>query len=109
MLLRGAGPALIAQNVTDVLTDPLLQIFHGSDVIAQNDNWQTPLEADTAYPAASGDDIAAAATATGAFAFASGSKDSAVLLTLAPGIYTAQVKGTSGETGAALIEIYEVP
>jgi uncharacterized delta-60 repeat protein len=109
VLLRGAGPALIAQNVTDVLTDPLLQIFHGSDVIAQNDNWQTPLEADTAYPAASGDDIAAAATATGAFAFASGSKDSAVLLTLAPGIYTAQVKGTSGETGAALIEIYEVP
>ena len=77
--------------------------------MAQNDNWETPVEVDSAYPAASGADIAAAATATGAFSFSSGSKDSAVILTLAPGSYTAQVKGADGGTGAALIEIYDVP
>jgi hypothetical protein len=30
-------------------------------------------------------------------------------VSLAPGAYTAQVSGASGDTGVALIEVYEVP
>jgi hypothetical protein len=37
------------------------------------------------------------------------SKDAALLLTLQPGIYTAQVSGVAGATGVALVEVYEVP
>jgi hypothetical protein len=54
-------------------------------------------------------EISAAATASGAFPLASGSKDAAVVLTLAPGAYTAFVSGANRMTGVALIEIYEVP
>ena len=49
------------------------------------------------------------ATAVGAFALDAGSKDAALLTTLAPGSYTVQVKGADGGTGEALVEIYEVP
>ena len=36
------------------------------------------------------------------------SSDSAILVTLPPGAYTAQVLGASGDTGVALVEVYEV-
>ena len=35
--------------------------------------------------------------------------DSAMLVTLPPGSYTAKVSGFGGITGVALIEIYEMP
>ena len=42
-------------------------------------------------------------------ALTAGSKDAALLVTLEPGIYTAQVEGAAGTTGVALVEIYEAP
>ena len=54
--------------------------------------------------------IATAATEAGAFALATGSRDAALLVTLKPGSYTAQVKAAQvTSSGVALIEIYEVP
>ena len=47
--------------------------------------------------------------AVGLSPLAIGSGDSAILTTLAPGGYTAQVSGVGGTTGVALVEIYEVP
>jgi hypothetical protein len=44
----------------------------------------------------------------GAFALMAGSGDSAILATLPPGAYTAQVAGAGGTTGIALVEIYEL-
>ena len=35
--------------------------------------------------------------------------DSAMLITLPPGSYTAKLSGFEGATGIGLIEIYEVP
>jgi hypothetical protein len=32
-----------------------------------------------------------------------------MLVTLSPGIYTAQVSGVGNTTGVALLEVYEVP
>jgi hypothetical protein len=44
----------------------------------------------------------------GAFSLPANSKDAAILVTLEPGAYTAQVSGVGSTTGTALIEIYEV-
>ncbi len=110
VLIRGIGPGLTAQNVTGALANPAItlnQITGGTaTVIARNDDWSTPVSVSNAYPAASATEISAAATATGAFALTAGSADSAILITLAPGVYTAQVGGA--DSGAAMVEVYEV-
>jgi hypothetical protein len=48
-------------------------------------------------------------TQTGAFGLSAGSKDAALLGTLPPGAYTAQVSGVNATTGVALVEVYEIP
>ena len=48
-------------------------------------------------------------SATGDYTLATGSADSSVIITLAPGVYTAQVSGANNASGTALIEIYELP
>ena len=55
-----------------------------------------------------------AAKQVGAFALTEtrsrqGGLDSAMILTLQPGAYTAKVSGLDGLKGVALIEIYEMP
>ena len=47
--------------------------------------------------------------AAGMGELAPGSADAALLLDLAPGIYTAQLTGVDNTTGIALVEIYEAP
>ena len=102
ILVRATGPSLTACGVAGALADPRLGIFNGATRIAENDNWSA-ISADTTA-------TAQAARDTGAFALANGSKDAALILTLAPGAYTAQVSGADGtSTGVALIELYEVP
>jgi hypothetical protein len=93
LLVRAVGPTL---RVTGFLADPLLEVFSGAGVkITENDNWAPGL--------------ASTFSAVGAFALDAGSRDAALLTTLAPGSYTVQVRGAGGGTGEALIEIYEVP
>ena len=53
--------------------------------------------------------IAGAAAEVQAFAFASGSADSAILVNLLPGLYTAIVSNPGATTGTALIEVYDLP
>ncbi len=101
VLIRGVGPGLAAQGVAGPLADPVLKVFRRSDEIAQNDNWS----ADATAAAA----VSAAETTTGAFHLQPGSKDAALLMTLAPGLYTVHVAGANNTTGVALVEIYEVP
>ncbi len=101
VLIRGVGPSLAAQGVAGPLADPVLKVFRGAVEIAQNDNWSDDLTAAAA--------VTAAETATGAFHLESGSKDAALLMTLAPGLYTVHVAGANNTTGVALVEIYEVP
>ena len=38
----------------------------------------------------------------------SATADSAILVTLPPGAYTAEVSGASGDTGIALVEVYDL-
>ena len=98
VLIRGIGPALAQFGVGAVLGDPTLKIYQDGRLVAENDNWSTALAENTA-----------AAAASGAFALTSGSKDAAIVLTLAPGSYTAVVRGVGDTAGAGLVEVYDLP
>lgn len=96
LLIRGMGPALTAFGVPGALTDPKLEVFSSAGKIGENDDWD-PI-------------LATTFSSVGAFAPLPGSKDSAVIVTVAAGAsYTAQVSGVGGGTGEALVEVYELP
>jgi hypothetical protein len=98
VLIRASGPALVPFGVAGTLTDPQLQLYSGTTLLEGNEGWGGSPQ------------IVSTAASVGAFAWGSpASADSALLVTLNPGAYTAQVAGASGDTGVALIEIYEVP
>ncbi|MBL9202999.1 MAG: metallophosphoesterase [Opitutaceae bacterium] len=98
-LIRAIGPALAAYGITDSITDPRLEIFAAgaSAPLATNDDWSA------AAP------LVLAASRTAAFALGTTSRDAALLVTLAPGAYTARLSAPAGSAGLALIDIYEVP
>jgi len=98
VLIRASGPALIPFGVSGTLPDPRLQLFSGSTLVESDSGWGGDAE------------IASTAASVGAFSWGSSpTNDSAILVTLPPGAYTAQVSGAGGDTGVALIEVYEVP
>ena len=95
MLSRGVGPSLAAFGVDSPLAAPQVDLYQGSALIRHNAGWGSA-------PA-----IAAAAAQVGAFSLTS-SADSALIATLPPGSYTAQISGVGGATGVALAEVYEM-
>ncbi|HWL16972.1 MAG TPA: putative Ig domain-containing protein, partial [Opitutus sp.] len=109
VLIRGTGPGI---RIAGSLADPVLRLYRTgsptSTLIATNDNWGTPVTLDPTYPSVTAPQIAAAATAAGAGAFDTGSLDAALVVTLAPGVYTAQVGRNGSGTGSAMVEIYEL-
>ena len=104
VLLRGVGPALAGFGVADPIADPTISVFDSSSTttpIHTNNNWGD---------AANADDIAATAVRVGGFALPAGSLDSALLVTLSPGVYTVQLTGENpGGLQNAMIEVYWVP
>ena len=99
VLVRAIGLTLQSFGVQGALADPRLTVYRGSTIVAENDNWGG---ADTAA-------VLAAQLAVGAFPLPAGSKDAVLLLTLAPGAYTAHVSGVGAGEGVALVEIYQAP
>ncbi len=98
VLIRGIGPALALFGLGGFVADPKLEIYRGSTKVNENDNWGGTAALSAAFDQA------------GAFRLTSAaSRDAALLLTLAPGSYTAQLSGVGGGTGVGLIEVYEVP
>ena len=105
LLIRAAGPALAAFGVAGTLADPTISMVNSAGVVvATNDNWGTPSGTAAATAVQVGDGF----TKAGAFAFATGSKDAAILGDFAPDSYTALVTGADGGTGVALVEIYDL-
>lgn len=101
VLVRGIGPTLAAFGVEGALADPKLQIYDAAGrLVAENDDWSSAGNANA---------VSTTAASVGAFALAAGGKDAALLLTLPPGAYTAQVAGVNATTGVGLVELYEVP
>lgn len=110
ILLRGVGPTLTSLDVPGALVDSQL-VLQAQDgrLLAQNDDWGTPQAIDANQIPAAAAEISAIASQVGAFALPVGSKDAALVVTLMPGVYTASVTGASNVTGAALVEVYEIP
>ena len=114
LLIRADGPALTGFGVGGALANPVLTLLNSSGaVIGTNIGWGNPSVvgsgavaagplATVVLPATS-----ALFSKVGAFTLSSGSADSAFLVTLPPGSYTAQVSGANSGTGVALVEIYE--
>lgn len=98
VLVRAVGPTLGSFGVNGALSGARLEVFRGSTSLAIGNDWGAGTTADA---------IAAAATRVGAFALPANSKDAALLLTLAPGDYSAVVTGQAGATGIGLVEVYD--
>jgi hypothetical protein len=98
LLIRAVGPTLGGFGVTDAISDPQLELYRGSVLIQQNDNW--------GGSASLGETFAK----VGAFGFGeTSSKDSVLVTTLEPGAYTVVVSGVNGAKGIGLVEVYDAP
>ncbi len=109
LLVRGVGPTLKSFNVPTALPDPSLTIRVTNSGSANpdafkfvNDNWEQ-----------SGDlaDIVASTEAVGTFSLTPGSKDAATITLAAqlqPLNYTGTVESVDGQSGIALLEVYDV-
>ena len=88
VLIRAIGPSL---PLSGSLADPLLELFDGNgSALRANDNWRENQEAE----------IIATSIAP------SHEREAAILETLAPGAYTAVVRGVNAATGVAVVEVY---
>lgn len=96
VLIRGVGPALAQFGVGGVLADPRLTVYDAqSRALLSNDDWSPSL--------------ASTFAAVGAFALPNASKDAALVTTLVPGAYSAELAGVNRTTGVGLVEVYELP
>lgn len=104
VLIRGVGPAL-ESILPGTISDPLVRLLRRTAqgsfaLVRENDDWEV------------GNDASLVRTATATVGasppFVSGSADAAILLTLPPGIYSAQLSGAGNSTGIGLIEVYEI-
>jgi len=92
VIIRALGPSLASFGVSGVLSDPTLTIYDANGtVIASNDNWQ--------------DDINAIDVQKNLLTPPNPS-ESAIVLRLPAGAYTAIVRGANGGTGVGLAEVY---
>jgi hypothetical protein len=96
LLIRGVGPTLAGFGVTDTLADPHLQIYSGTNLLLDNDDWAGDAQ------------VAATTPLVGAFALANAaSKDAAVVFSRTAGSYTALIYGPGTTSGVVLAEIYD--
>jgi hypothetical protein len=93
--IRARGPSLQNAGIADTLADPILELHDSNGVLLRtNDSWQ--LDGGATELLASG---LAPTFAT----------EPAILSPLAPGPYTAIVRGHGSNTGVALFEAYNLP
>jgi hypothetical protein len=99
VIVRALGPSLTGSGIAGALGDPTLELHDGSGTtLATNDNWkindqtgqsqQAEIEATTIPPT---NDL-----------------ESALVAILAPGNYTAIVRGAGDTTGVGLVEVYNL-
>ena len=94
VIVRALGPSLAFSGVNGVPSDPTLTIYDSTgSVIASNDNWLDNINwVDIRKNALSPPN----------------ERESALVLNLPAGAYTAVVRGANGATGNALVEVYDL-
>jgi hypothetical protein len=97
LLIRALGPQLAVFGLKDALTDPVLKVYDSAgNKIASNNDWDAAL--------------APTFSDAGAMALSAGSRDAAVVITVAAGSsYSVVVSSNDGSMGEALLDIYELP
>jgi RHS repeat-associated protein len=95
VILRAMGPTLANAGVpaSQVLHDPYLKLYDAHGILAENDNWKDDPDQRTLLEG---------------YGMGMQDAEAALVLTLEPGSYTAQISGADGGTGIALFEIYDV-
>jgi phospholipase/lecithinase/hemolysin len=94
VLIRGIGPSLAANGVPTPLANPTLTLFDGAgSVNMTNDDWKNSPDA--------AEIISTGLAPTNDF-------ESAIIATLAPGQYTAELAGKDDGTGNGVVEIYDL-
>ena len=93
VIVRALGPSLAQAGINDLLVDPVLELYgpNGS-LITTNDNWKDTQQAHIEASGLPPNEEA----------------ESAIIATLAPGNYTAVVRGRDGTRGIGLVEIYDL-
>jgi len=93
VIVRALGPSLTSYGVSGALADPILELHdHTGAIIASNDNWKDTQQSQiVATNLAPHDD-----------------HESAIVITLASGAYTAIARGVSNTSGVVLLEIYDL-
>ncbi|MEY2577182.1 MAG: hypothetical protein QOI49_6 [Verrucomicrobiota bacterium] len=98
VMVRALGPSLSQAGVANVLADPTLELHDGNgSTIASNDNWKTRSDGTSQQAEIEATKIPP-----------SNDLESAVVMTLPAGNYTAILSGKTGATGVALIEAYNL-
>jgi len=93
VVVRAIGPSLADMGVADPLQDPTLDLYDANGlVIMSDDNWrdsqETLIQSSGLTP--------------------TNDAESAIMTSLAPGLYTAVVRGKDNTTGVALVEVYNL-
>ena len=93
VIVRGLGPSLSGSGVGGTLDDPALQLHDAQGgTIVSNNNWRDSQAAEIqASGLAPADD-----------------RESAIVVTLEPGLYTAVLVGERNTTGTGLVEVYDL-
>lgn len=93
IIVRALGPSLGSFGVSGALADPIVELHDNTGaIIASNDNWKDTQQSQVAATGLPPND----------------DDESAIVITLAPGAYTAIAHGASNTSGVVLLEIYDL-
>ena len=90
VLIRGLGPTLADGGVTGALSDPVLTLYQGQQVIAESDSWIGTGDCDHT-------DLVP-----------DHGSEPCIMRTLEPGAYTAIVRGADGSSGKAIVSVNDM-
>ena len=95
IILRGLGPSVLGIWPVDIFQNPRLELRNSNgQLVIGNDNWM--------------DDPNQAAIIQAAGLAPTNNLESAIAVTLVPGLYTALLSGVNNATGIGLVEVYPV-
>ena len=93
VIVRAIGSSLASSGLSNALADPFLELHdEAGRIIAQNDNWRDSQETEILASGLPPNNDA----------------ESAIVMTLPPGHYTAVLQGRDGGEGIALAEVYDL-
>src|SRR5437868_7051110 len=93
ILVRAIGPSLSGMGVATPLLDPALSLHDANgNVITTDDNWKDSQQSEIAGTGLAPTD----------------DRESAIIVTLPGGAYTAIVRGVNGTTGVGLVEVFNL-